>query len=578
MPIGFTPSYFESLVSLSPEEQSQVNVAVHTFMKDRSNASLGLHACTKGGISRGRNLWSISASRGLRIILHKEGDKWTFVRAGQHDVTYRWIERRKIVPNGDTMSVVEEEVIKRVIERERIVEHVRVRESRTFGGYTDEYLLALGVPEEWLAAVRQVRTDEDLYRLCDKLPEEVADRLLTIASGEFELPERDSASDDRELALLIRGRIQGGQTFGSVAPDLDLSPREVENIELLLDFPEVEIGLEGEFYDEVDSFLEYLSAPSGVATSSWSGFTTWCARYGFSPLPACAEVVSLFLADLARRCRLDTVRFALQQISHEHEKGCFVRPSESLLVVRLLEGIKTWNGSEELSRDVLSNLISKRASKREMAEQLGVRRAVIDRELRRHRLTTGITREVLEELAAEGLTRKQMAERLGAGYTTVCAALKRYGDIEVAKPTWKKTVSRGELQELISEGLDRKAMAKRLGVKYSFVCEKVREYGIELPSVTAARRVDPDEILAMAKRGMARKQMAAELGIPYDRLNREIREHGLEIKSAGKKQFSRRTLKPMFEAGMSQVAMAKKLGSSPQTVKRELARHGLLDR
>ncbi len=39
-------------------------------------------------------------------------------------------------------------------------------------------MLSLGVPETWLPTLRQVRDDDQLLVVCEKLPEDVAERLL----------------------------------------------------------------------------------------------------------------------------------------------------------------------------------------------------------------------------------------------------------------------------------------------------------------------------------------------------------------------------------------------------------------
>ncbi len=57
-----------------------------------------------------------------------------------------------------------------------------------FAGRKDEYLVSLGVPLDWLPLVREVETEEQLLSILDRLPEEVAERLFRVASGELVTP------------------------------------------------------------------------------------------------------------------------------------------------------------------------------------------------------------------------------------------------------------------------------------------------------------------------------------------------------------------------------------------------------
>jgi superfamily I DNA/RNA helicase len=54
--------------------------------------------------------------------------------------------------------------------------------ERLFAGISDDMLLAYGVPSEWLDAVRQA-TEDTLFDIADRLPQEAAEALLNLATG-----------------------------------------------------------------------------------------------------------------------------------------------------------------------------------------------------------------------------------------------------------------------------------------------------------------------------------------------------------------------------------------------------------
>ncbi len=63
-------------------------------------------------------------------------------------------------------------------------------DNLNFGRFDREYLLCLGVPEEWISAVQRIRTEEDFWPVHEKLPEEPGERLYALALGEEVKPPR----------------------------------------------------------------------------------------------------------------------------------------------------------------------------------------------------------------------------------------------------------------------------------------------------------------------------------------------------------------------------------------------------
>src|SRR5262249_20348080 len=58
-----------------------------------------------------------------------------------------------------------------------------------FADYSDDYLLSLGLPPDWLPVIRQVKSEEALCdQIIPKLPDEIAERLFNLASGELVTP------------------------------------------------------------------------------------------------------------------------------------------------------------------------------------------------------------------------------------------------------------------------------------------------------------------------------------------------------------------------------------------------------
>jgi hypothetical protein len=107
---------------------------------------------------------------------------------GHHDEAYRWAERRKLVPHERTGAMQLVEIVERVEERAAHVEAAAeevpppVAVERPFADLSDDALLDVGVPREWLDAVREtdVARVDDLFA---SLPDEAAEALLDFATG-----------------------------------------------------------------------------------------------------------------------------------------------------------------------------------------------------------------------------------------------------------------------------------------------------------------------------------------------------------------------------------------------------------
>jgi hypothetical protein len=180
------PHLFDSIAQLSAQDQAQVIAFISTFQANQAHPSIRLERLNK---ARSKGVWSGRVGRGLRAILHKDGETWAILHAGKHDDAYDWAERREVGRHSVTGALQIVESVETVREVERVIEVlVQPQAAPIFRERDDPYLLSLGVPESWLPTLRQVRDDDQLLIVCEKLPEDVAERLFDLASGELVTP------------------------------------------------------------------------------------------------------------------------------------------------------------------------------------------------------------------------------------------------------------------------------------------------------------------------------------------------------------------------------------------------------
>lgn len=186
-------TFTDSLAKLDKPAQSMVKAAVFDFEQNPDLPGFHFHRVHR---ARDDNMWTARVNDDLRMVIHHKGDRMVFCWVDRHDASYAWAETRKIVENEATGSAQIVEIKEVVQEVTRTVIREVVRKPPLFKSHEPSYLLALGVPPEWLEAVRHV--DEDgLDVLKDHLPAEAFERLYILALGEVvPVPVRPAAASD----------------------------------------------------------------------------------------------------------------------------------------------------------------------------------------------------------------------------------------------------------------------------------------------------------------------------------------------------------------------------------------------
>ena len=135
------------------------------------------------------NVWSVRAGRDLRLIVQRDGDTLVLAYAGHHDEAYRWAERKKLQIHERTgaMQLVEvrdaaEPQVLATPPADALPDAEPLPAIRPFIDLGDDRLLDVGVPRDWLAAVRATELAE-VDALYEMLPAEAAEALVDFATG-----------------------------------------------------------------------------------------------------------------------------------------------------------------------------------------------------------------------------------------------------------------------------------------------------------------------------------------------------------------------------------------------------------
>jgi superfamily I DNA/RNA helicase len=183
MDFRIADTFTASLARLTGEEQKQAKTAAFDLQMNPAGKGLSFHKLDK---AKDTNFWSVRVSSDIRLIVHKTAGSLLLCFVGHHDKAYEWAERRKLETHPTTGAAQWVEIRERVEEIfiPKIAESAAPAKPNPplFAHYSDNTLLAYGVPPEWLADVKAA--DEDaLLALADHLPGEAAEALLELATG-----------------------------------------------------------------------------------------------------------------------------------------------------------------------------------------------------------------------------------------------------------------------------------------------------------------------------------------------------------------------------------------------------------
>ena len=199
MQFRIADTFTRALSKLSTQEQSAVKITVFDLQQDPSAPGLQFHRIDK---SKDPNFWSIRANRDIRIVVHKIADSFLVCYTDHHDEAYKWAERRRIETHPKTGAAQIVEVPERVEEialpvhttpEPQAAAVADVPQERflspLFLELSEEDLLGVGVPQDWVADVRQ-SSEDGFFEIADHIPAEAAEALLDyVGTGMLRKPE-----------------------------------------------------------------------------------------------------------------------------------------------------------------------------------------------------------------------------------------------------------------------------------------------------------------------------------------------------------------------------------------------------
>jgi len=189
--------FLKAYDALPVSARRSIRERLEILRNNPSHPSLNYETIANAGDSRMR---SIRASIHHRIILaHPDGSgTYILLWVDNHDAAYAWAVRHRLDIGDDRRGLAIVTVDERTDAPHALQESALTKDSSILRDCSDEQLLAVGVPQALLPALRGCQNEDDLLVLLGALRPEVSEPVLRLAVGDT-LPLVTSDDDGEQI-------------------------------------------------------------------------------------------------------------------------------------------------------------------------------------------------------------------------------------------------------------------------------------------------------------------------------------------------------------------------------------------
>lgn len=201
--VAISRQFFDAFAKIPRTQQMKVTHFIDKFEQAPDSASINYEQISD---FKDKNLRSVRIDLDYRAIVLRpdQGNVFVLMYVDHHDAAYRWARNKvaRINPESGGLQVIDVESVSELSSEVLESSAAKSQLPPRFSHIKDKQLLRLGVPLEFLPAVRAARTDQDVEKLCAQLPDEASDALYMLAAG-YELSHVYSEVDKTEEAVAV---------------------------------------------------------------------------------------------------------------------------------------------------------------------------------------------------------------------------------------------------------------------------------------------------------------------------------------------------------------------------------------
>lgn len=180
--IAISSDFLTALFNIPYAQQNKVRKFIEDFKNNPTSSAINYEKILNARDSKLRSVRIDETYRGI-ILKPEKGDVYLLLWVDHHDKAYQWAMRKtcKINPETGSLQIFEVDLqINEETSQDSVKEDNKVC---IFEDLRDRDLIRFGLPEQSIPLIRKICTEDELDKIQDKIPQEVYDALLLIASG-----------------------------------------------------------------------------------------------------------------------------------------------------------------------------------------------------------------------------------------------------------------------------------------------------------------------------------------------------------------------------------------------------------
>jgi superfamily I DNA/RNA helicase/mRNA-degrading endonuclease RelE of RelBE toxin-antitoxin system len=184
--VAISQDFLTAILRLPRTQQKKVNQFVNKFRNDPYGAGINYEKINDAANPYMRSVRIDQSYRGI-ILKPEHGEVFILLWVDHHDEAYNWARRHqcKIHPSTGAIQLYASEHIgevpaKVIVEKPEAVDEQLMA---VFAEYSDEQLIDLGLPNEFIIKVRQIHNIQAIDELSSVLPNDAFEALSFIADG-----------------------------------------------------------------------------------------------------------------------------------------------------------------------------------------------------------------------------------------------------------------------------------------------------------------------------------------------------------------------------------------------------------
>lgn len=178
--------FFSTATRLGAADAKRVIVFADKYLKNQELTGFNFEHIKRGN---GFNLYTARISKELRAVICRVDGTDILIHTAHHDDAYDWIDKQRFVTHGGNVVILPPKPKPGGQDDSGQTKHPKPTQSTSlFEGHSDDYLMSLGVPENWLEPLRKISDNDTLLDFIMPLNTSVQDCLLRLAIGEIVAP------------------------------------------------------------------------------------------------------------------------------------------------------------------------------------------------------------------------------------------------------------------------------------------------------------------------------------------------------------------------------------------------------